>query len=89
MAVYTAADLKAGTDANVFLTIFGNRPDGVAVMTDKIKLDNEKNNFERAEVDFFRIETIKLGKPYKIIISHDNTGRNSAWNLDRVSFCKW
>ena len=86
MAVYTAIALKSGTNANVFLTIFGNRTDGVVVKSDQFELDSEKNNFKRSEVDYFRIETIKLGKPYQITISHDNTGIDPAWRLDRVSF---
>lgn len=45
MVVYTSDLRGAGTDADVFLTIYGAKGD-----TGESKLDNSTNNFERGQV---------------------------------------
>ena len=44
VSVYTGDKKGAGTDANVFITMFGENGD-----SGEMKLDNTKNNFERNE----------------------------------------
>ncbi|CAG5084758.1 Oidioi.mRNA.OKI2018_I69.PAR.g10729.t1.cds [Oikopleura dioica] len=70
----------AGTDANVFIQIFGQ--DG---KTKERKLDNSSNNFERRRVDRFTITELDVGKIQKIRIRHDNSKFGPGWNLDRVA----
>jgi len=84
--VYTADDQGAGTDANVQMVVYGKNDKGESVKTDEVKLDNSGDNFETGQEDQFKIETIDVGRPYKIRISHDNAGSFAAWKLDRVSF---
>ena len=63
----------AGTDANVFLIIFGEG----GLVTPKLKLEKSLNNnepFERNKMDHFQVETVNVGKIAKINISHDGTG---------------
>jgi hypothetical protein len=86
ISVYTADERAAGTDANVILVIYGKNKDGESVKSDEVRLDNKGDNFEAGQVDKFKIETIDVGRPYKIRISHDNTGSFPGWKLDRVSF---
>ena len=48
---------KAGTDANVFVTLIGDR-----MMTSKLPLKNKsKNNFERGKEDVFLLEAEDVG----------------------------
>ncbi|KAM7126032.1 lipoxygenase homology domain-containing protein 1 isoform 1-T1 [Molossus nigricans] len=70
----------AGTDANVFITIFGEHG-----LSPKLHLTSKsKSAFEKANIDVFRVRTNNVGLIYKIRIEHDNTGLNSSWFLERV-----
>ncbi|KAM4802813.1 lipoxygenase homology domain-containing protein 1 isoform X3 [Urocitellus parryii] len=70
----------AGTDANVFITIFGENG-----LSPKLHLTSKSESaFEKANVDVFRVRTNNVGLVYKIRIEHDNTGLNASWYLDRV-----
>ena len=69
----------AGTDANVFITLFGNRG-----TTREISLDNSENNFEWGKWDEFRARAREVGNIQKIRIRHDNSGRGPGWFLDKV-----
>ncbi|XP_060232876.1 lipoxygenase homology domain-containing protein 1 isoform X1 [Meriones unguiculatus] len=70
----------AGTDANVFITLFGENG-----LSPKLHLTSKSESaFEKANVDVFRVRTNNVGLIYKIRIEHDNTGLNASWFLDRV-----
>ncbi|KAG5195720.1 hypothetical protein JEQ12_012015 [Ovis aries] len=70
----------AGTDANVFITIFGENG-----LSPKLHLTSKSESaFEKANVDVFRVRTNNVGLIYKVRIEHDNTGLNASWYLDRV-----
>ncbi|KAG7241182.1 hypothetical protein INR49_025925, partial [Caranx melampygus] len=79
--VTVTGDVKgAGTDANVFVTLFGDF--GV---TPKIHLASKSRTaFEKNKTDVFRIKTHNVGPLKKLRIEHDNTGMNASWFLDRV-----
>ncbi|XP_061881566.1 lipoxygenase homology domain-containing protein 1-like isoform X1 [Entelurus aequoreus] len=82
VSVRTGDMYKAGTDANVFLTIYGDLGD-----TGERKLaksENNKNKFERGEVDKFTIEAVDLGQVFKVRIRHDNSMMGADWYLDQV-----
>lgn len=49
--VKTGSDRGAGTDANVFITLYGERG-----CTTKRKLNSRKNDFERDQRDSFVLE---------------------------------
>ncbi len=50
----------AGTDANVYIKIFGANGDtGVLWLK---SADNTKNKFERARTDLFKLEATDIGK---------------------------
>ncbi|MED6234118.1 Lipoxygenase y domain-containing protein 1, partial [Ataeniobius toweri] len=76
----TGDERGAGTDANVFITLFGEYG-----ITPKIHLASKSRTaFERSKTDVFRIRTHNVGYLKKIRIEHDNTGMNASWFLDRV-----
>nr|XP_057926865.1 lipoxygenase homology domain-containing protein 1 isoform X2 [Doryrhamphus excisus] len=82
VSVRTGDMYKAGTDANIFLTIYGDLGD-----TGERKLavsENNRNKFERGQVDKFTIEAVDLGQVFKIRIRHDNSMVGADWYLDQV-----
>jgi hypothetical protein len=81
--VYTGNPRGAGTDAQVYITLFGN----YGKQTQKIHLLNSVNNknpFERDQTDKFRVEGNYIGELTQLRIEHDNTGFAAGWFLDRV-----
>lgn len=69
----------AGTDANVFLQLFGVNGD-----TGECKLESSGNNFERSKTDLFGIEAVDLGEIAKARVRHDNSGIGAGWFLDNI-----
>ena len=70
----------AGTDANVYVKVFGEAGESE---THKLN-DKGKNNFERDELEEFTIDSADLGHLYRVRIGHDGSGRGSGWFLNRV-----
>ncbi|KAG7499250.1 lipoxygenase-likey domain-containing protein 1 isoform X1 [Solea senegalensis] len=82
VSVMTGDVYGAGTDANVFLTIYGDLGDtGERKLS---KSETNSNKFERGCVDKFTIEAVDLGQVFKIKIRHDNSMMNADWYLDQV-----
>ncbi|TNN50203.1 Lipoxygenase y domain-containing protein 1 [Liparis tanakae] len=79
VSVFTADVKGSGTDADVFINIFGEFGN-----TGERRLNNEKNNFEKGTEDKFTIEAPNLGKVRKITIGHNNKGSSAGWFVDKV-----
>lgn len=79
MWIYTSDVRGAGTDANVYVVVYGNKG-----KSDEVWLDNESNNFETGQTDKLKIEIADVGRPFKIRIGHDNSNPYSAWHLNKV-----
>nr|XP_023838831.1 lipoxygenase homology domain-containing protein 1-like [Salvelinus alpinus] len=82
VSVMTGDVYDAGTDANVFLTIYGDLGD-----TGERKLSKSETNgnkFERGAVDKFTIEAVDLGQVFRMKIRHDNSMMSADWYLDQV-----
>ncbi|KAG2450199.1 hypothetical protein HYH02_000301 [Chlamydomonas schloesseri] len=69
----------AGTDANVFVQLYGDKAN-----MGETRLDNSSNNFERGRVDTFKIKGSDVGNVQKVVIRHDNSGMGSDWHLEMV-----
>jgi hypothetical protein len=81
--VITGGERGAGTNSQVYVTLFGD--DGKR--TEKLHLrksETNKDPFERNQTDKFRVKGDYIGELVKLRIEHDNTGRLAAWFLDRV-----
>lgn len=78
----TSNDKNAGTDAKVFIQLFGAKPD---VFSDEIRLDNKENNFEKGKTDEFEIEAKDIGWLKEIRIFHNNKGDKPAWKLNSIA----
>ncbi|MBQ0997230.1 MULTISPECIES: PLAT/LH2 domain-containing protein [Streptomyces] len=77
--VVTGKVESAGTDANVYLTIYGS-----AGSSEEIHLESGGDDFERASVSNF-VHTLRdLGDLRKVRIRHDNTGGWPGWFLERI-----
>ena len=75
--VKTSDVLMAGTDANVFVVLFGENGD-----SDQVQLRESKtykfDKFERDHMDEFHLPPIlSLGNLSKLRISHDNSGKTA------------
>ncbi|HYK85093.1 MAG TPA: protein kinase [Ktedonobacteraceae bacterium] len=79
VSVVTGDVPGAGTDANVYLSIYGD----VASSTDN-RLNSTIASFEKGQTDIFYLTLPDLGNLQKITIYHDNTGVAPGWYLDRV-----
>src|SRR5687767_11957990 len=78
--VYTGKESGAGTNADVFITLFGadNR------ISPRLGLGDNRDNFERGDLDQFYFELEDLGDLKKIRIEHDDSGGRAGWFLDKV-----
>uniref|UniRef100_A0A8D2L3F2 Lipoxygenase homology domains 1 n=1 Tax=Varanus komodoensis TaxID=61221 RepID=A0A8D2L3F2_VARKO len=82
ISVFTGDVYGAGTDANVFLIIYGDLGDtGERKLS---KSETSTNKFERGQEDIFTIQAVDLGTLYKIKIRHDNTLPRPDWFLEKV-----
>jgi len=78
--VVTGFEKGAGTDANVFITIFGlNGDSGKRALKQKFR-----NLFERGKTNRFYLETLDMGELKKVRIEHDNSGLAPGWLVERV-----
>ncbi|NXF11356.1 LOXH1 protein, partial [Smithornis capensis] len=80
--VKTGDKKNAGTDANVFITLYGSNDDTGIVSLKASKIN--KNKFERGKVDEFTVESVDIGDLKKIKIGHDNKGNSTGWFLEWV-----
>lgn len=70
----TGLDAQAGTDANVFLTLYGMGLDGKLVPTKEFRLHHDLSYFEPQGVDVFHLSLDEdPGDLKQIRIRHDNT----------------
>ena len=70
--VQTADERWAGTDANVFIQIYGEEK-----KTEQKILNDRSDNFERGQKDQFKLEDVDVGPIRKIRIGHDDRFKNN------------
>ncbi|KAM6034199.1 lipoxygenase homology domain-containing protein 1 [Chlamydotis macqueenii] len=80
--VKTGDKKNAGTDANIFITLYGSKDDTGIVSLKSSKIN--KNKFERGKIDEFTVESVDIGDLKKIKIGHDNKGNSTGWFLEWV-----
>ena len=69
----------AGTDANVFVTIYGK-----SGQTAKLPLKGKgSKQFDRNTSDVFFVKANCVGPMTKVRVEHDNTGTGPGWYLER------
>ncbi|KAK3090587.1 hypothetical protein FSP39_012903 [Pinctada imbricata] len=80
--VYTGDVHSAGTDANVYVALFGTKGSTGRRLLKHSLTNNSK--FEQDQVDQFEVEAVDLGKVTKVVIGHDSSGSGSGWFLKKV-----
>uniref|UniRef100_G3T1Y4 Lipoxygenase homology PLAT domains 1 n=1 Tax=Loxodonta africana TaxID=9785 RepID=G3T1Y4_LOXAF len=82
VTIKTGDKKNAGTDANVFITLFGTQDNTGITLLKSSKTNSDK--FERGSIEIFTVETLDLGDLWKVRIGHDNTGKAPGWFVDWV-----
>ncbi|RIK62323.1 hypothetical protein DCC62_27125 [candidate division KSB1 bacterium] len=77
--VKTGSIEDAGTDAKVYVILWGKNG-----KSDEFQLDNAENNFERNNTDIFAFRTKYLGEFEKLRIRHDSSKKKPGWFLDYI-----
>ena len=80
--VFTGDVSRAGTNANVFLTLYGEFGDSGEKKL--IKSETHMDKFEKNQMDRFSIQTADLGPLFKLKVRHDNAGFSPDWFLDKI-----
>ena len=82
---------NAGTNANVFIQLYGKikskRSKETQLTSLKFPLEKSEKNlkkFQPGQTDLFEIEDVYIGKLKKIRINHDGKKVNSGWHLNNV-----
>ena len=73
----------AGTDANVFIQLFGNNND--SGKHDLKFSKTNRNKFERGQTDAFEVKCSDVGELRKIKIGHDGHGLGDGWHLKELT----
>ncbi|RDD41325.1 Lipoxygenase homology domain-containing protein 1 [Trichoplax sp. H2] len=78
--IRTSEIRNAGTQANIELICYGSE-----CVTDKISLNNFKNNaFSAGKLTQYKNYLGSIGRPYKVRVSHDGQNKNDGWHLDYI-----
>ncbi|XP_077869375.1 lipoxygenase homology domain-containing protein 1-like, partial [Saccoglossus kowalevskii] len=73
IAVKTGKERNAGTDANCWVKIFGERGDtGQRWLSNNIYLNRRIDKFEKGKTDKFKIHAVDLGKITDVVVGHDS-----------------
>lgn len=82
MIVKTSDIRGAGTDANVFIQLFGEKNDSGKIPLETSK--NNKNKFERGNEDIFEVKEADIGDLRKVRVGHDGKGPGAGWHLKEI-----
>lgn len=82
LAIKTGDEKNSGTDANVWVQVYGDKGDTGHVQLKKSGM--VENLFERGQTDYFTLEAGDVGKIEKLRIGHDGRGRASDWYVEEV-----
>eukprot|EP00051_Salpingoeca_urceolata_P019600 m.287983 g.287983 ORF g.287983 m.287983 type:complete len:4380 (-) comp19448_c1_seq3:277-13416(-) len=85
VTVITSDETFAGTDANVFLQLFGSEGESAPTLLSNTSGDSFEAGARMTVPVFAR----SVGEVQRVKVSHDGSGMFSAWNLSRVEVvCK-
>jgi hypothetical protein len=80
--VVTSDIINAGTDATVFIQLFGDKNDSGKITLETSKTN--RNKFERGQTDVFEIKESDVGDLRKVRIGHDGRGPGAGWHLKEI-----
>ncbi|XP_021244712.1 lipoxygenase homology domain-containing protein 1 isoform X4 [Numida meleagris] len=77
ISVHTGTLPASGTDADIFITIFGEQGDSC-------KRRLRKSCFEKGQVSVSEVRAVDLGQLSKVLVEHNNVGYGAGCYLDRI-----
>ncbi|NXG91299.1 LOXH1 protein, partial [Stercorarius parasiticus] len=77
ISVHTGTLPASGTDADVFITVFGEHGDSC-------KRRLRHSNLERGQVCISDMRAVDLGQLSKVLVEHHNVGYGAGWYLDQI-----
>ncbi|XP_075070523.1 lipoxygenase homology domain-containing protein 1-like [Mixophyes fleayi] len=80
--IRTGSFPASGTDADVFITIFGENGDSCKR---RLKHSSSPKIFSRGKVNFFQIKSVDLGMLTRVHIEHTAVGYGAGWYLDQIT----
>ncbi|XP_046860542.1 lipoxygenase homology domain-containing protein 1-like isoform X2 [Xenia sp. Carnegie-2017] len=81
--IRTGNRLNSGTDASVYMQIFGDLGD-TGIIDLKQVMTSTRGQFSAGNECKFEMDTVDVGMLEKVRIGHDNSGRDPSWYLDEV-----
>ncbi|KAM9387408.1 LOW QUALITY PROTEIN: oxygen-regulated protein 1 [Phaethornis superciliosus] len=72
---------NAGTEADVFISVYGERGD---TGSRQLLRSQKPKKFLKGQTDIFAVEAVHLGHLYKIVMGHNGLGSGNGWFLDKV-----
>ncbi|XP_048796074.1 lipoxygenase homology domain-containing protein 1-like isoform X1 [Lagopus muta] len=75
--VHTGTLPASGTDADIFITIFGEQGDSC-------KRRLRHSCFEKGQVSISEVRAVDLGQLSKVLVEHGNVGYGAGWYLDQI-----
>ncbi|CAH2285234.1 oxygen-regulated 1 [Pelobates cultripes] len=72
---------NAGTDANIYISIHGERGD---TGSRHLLMSNKPNKFLKGQTDIFMLEAVHLGDLHSLVIGHDGLEPGNGWYLEKV-----
>ena len=87
ITVSTGSMPDAGTDATVYIELFGDEGanSNEITSTGKLTLDSPGDDHERGSNSVHSVRTKDLGNLSMIVIGHDNSNRKPGWFLNDVT----
>ncbi|NWX14316.1 LOXH1 protein, partial [Aegotheles bennettii] len=77
LSVHTGTLPASGTDADIFITVFGDQGDSC-------KRRLKHSIFERGQVCISEMRAVDLGQLSKVLVEHHNVGYGAGWYLDQI-----
>ncbi|XP_040541347.1 lipoxygenase homology domain-containing protein 1 [Gallus gallus] len=77
VSVHTGTLPASGTDAEIFITIFGEQGDSC-------KRRLRHSCFEKGQVSISEVRAVDLGQLSKVLVEHSNVGYGAGWYLDQI-----
>jgi hypothetical protein len=70
----------AGSDANVFIRLYGERGE-----SGQLPLEAGPSDFRKGKDTHFHVETLHIGNLTKIMVGHDNSGNSPSWYCEGIT----
>nr|XP_039257172.1 lipoxygenase homology domain-containing protein 1-like [Styela clava] len=81
VSVHTGDLWNAGTEANVYITLYGTLGDSGSRL---LQVNGKPKQLHKGSNDVFRFEAVDLGTLQRLVVGHDGAGPGAGWYLERI-----